>query len=408
MTAPTRITTGPRTRVDTAVRRLARTHRPVCAYVYDLAGLRDHAARVRAALPGRCRLLYAVKANDRTPILSALTGVVDGFEVASAGELQTVLEIDRTARVAFGGPGKTDAELAAAVSAGVDPLNVESVHELRRLDLIAGRQRRRQAVCLRVNLAGPLPGATVTMAGGPTQFGVDEADVPAVVGLAARLENVDLRGFHFHPVSNHLDAAAHRRLVEHELRLAQHWAADAQLALTTVDVGGGIGVDVVGQADRFDWDGFLDGLRPALRRLPSGCEVLFECGRFLVAAAGTYAAEVVDLKHNHGRWFAVVRGGTHHFRLPASWGYSHRFRVVPLDSWPYPFPRPSVGATRVTVVGQLCTPKDVLAREHPVGQLRAGDVLAFPCAGAYAWTISHHDFLSHPHPDQVWLTDDGP
>lgn len=53
---------------------------------------------------------------------------------------------------------------------------------------------------------------------------------------------------------------------------------------------------------------------------------------------------------------------------------------------------------RVTLTGQLCTPKDVLARHVPAPGLRAGDRVVFGVAGAYAWNISHHDFLMHPRP----------
>jgi diaminopimelate decarboxylase len=55
----------------------------------------------------------------------------------------------------------------------------------------------------------------------------------------------------------------------------------------------------------------------------------------------------------------------------------------------------------VTIAGQLCTPKDVLARRVRVSGLRAlrvGDLVAFGLAGAYAWNISHHGFLMHPPP----------
>jgi diaminopimelate decarboxylase len=129
--------------------------------------------------------------------------------------------------------------------------------------------------------------------------------------------------------------------------------------------------------------------------------LIFELGRFLVAEAGWYAAEVIDLKCTHGRHFAVLRGGTHHFRLPAAWGYSHPFAVLPVEQWSYPFARPEVYAQCIDVVGELCTPRDVLARQVWVERLRIGDLVVFPLAGAYGWEISHHDFLSHPHPAQL-------
>jgi diaminopimelate decarboxylase len=137
--------------------------------------------------------------------------------------------------------------------------------------------------------------------------------------------------------------------------------------------------------------------------VPPGVDLIFEPGRYLAADAGTYAAEVLDLKTTHGRTFAVLRGGTHHFRLPAAWGYSHPFTVVPVDDWPYAYPRPEVRDTEVDAVGELCTPRDVLTRGRHVQRLRAGDLLLFRRAGAYGWDISHHDFLRHDPPHFLLL-----
>jgi diaminopimelate decarboxylase len=199
-------------------------------------------------------------------------------------------------------------------------------------------------------------------------------------------------------VSNNLDAAAHARYVVEALRWSAGAAARLGLRLEYVNVGGGFGVDYTGDA-RFDLGALRAGLATA--DVPAGVTVAFEPGRYLVAAAGWYAAEVLDLKCTHGRWFAVLRGGTHHFRLPAAWGYSHPFTVLPVEEWPYPFARPEVRDAAVDVVGELCTPRDVLARDRRVGRLRAGDVLVFGNAGGYGWDISHHDFLRHQYPGMV-------
>ena len=97
----------------------------------------------------------------------------------------------------------------------------------------------------------------------------------------------------------------------------------------------------------------------------------------------------------------MVAGGTHHLRTPAAKGHDQPFAVVAVDDWALPWPRPGVRDEAVTIAGQLCTPKDVLARRVRVGRLRAlrvGDLVAFGLAGAYAWNISHHGFLMHPPP----------
>jgi len=387
-------------RVDEAVaaRLRAGGDEPVCAYVYDLDGLRAHAAAAVAELPAGCELFYAVKANAEAPILEALAGVVAGFDVGSAGELELVRAAAPEAPVVFGGPGKTDGALAAAArDGGVVAVHVESLHELRRAEHVAAGSGATLPVALRVNLAGPLPVATLALAGQPTQFGIDECDVPAALDALGRCPHLRFAGFHFHCLSNHHDAAAHAGLVARYLERAAGWAAAAGLPVGVVNAGGGIGVDYAAIERPFDWAGFCRALGPPPVRLR------FECGRYLVAPFGAYVVEVLDVKANHGRCFAVVRGGTHHFRLPASWGHSHPFTVIPVDEWRYPFARPGVRGGPVTVAGELCSPKDILARDVPVAELRAGDLVWFHHAGAYGWSISHHDFLRHPHPRRLFL-----
>ena len=128
-----------------------------------------------------------------------------------------------------------------------------------------------------------------------------------------------------------------------------------------------------------------------------------ECGRFVSATAGCYVTEVTDIKTNHGENFAILRGGSHQFRLPSSWQHDHPFSVMPMEQWNWPYTRPGIVQQDITLCGELCTPKDVLARQIKVEHLRVGDLILFEKTGAYGWHISHHDFLSHPHPDRIYF-----
>ncbi len=391
-------------RVSAALRGLSAGAEPVCAYVYDLGALRTQVEAVRAALTGRCELYYAIKANGHPAVLAALAAQVEGFEVASLGEIGKALAAG-AARLVFSGPAKTDAHIAGALAAGLELLNVESVHELNRAALIGAELGIRVPVALRVNRrAGGLPGQ-LRMAGTATQFGIDEQALPEAIEIGRALRSVVLRGFHLHAASNNLDAQAHASFVTGSVDWSVRQAARYRIDLDVIDVGGGIGVPYRGGA-AFDLTRFSAGLGAAIDRLPAGVQLIFELGRFLVAGAGWYAAEVLDLKCTQGHAFAVLRGGTHHFRLPAAWGYSHPFAVLPIEHWRYPFARPAVHAACIDVVGELGTPRDVLARDVWVQRLRVGDVVVFPLAGAYGWEISHHDFLSHAHPAQLVLDPD--
>ena len=123
------------TRVAEAIR--PAWNEPLCAYIYDLEALDRHAAGLDASLPDNCELFYAIKANSDLPILQTLAPHVQGFEVASGGELAWVRSHFPDAPIIFGGPGKLDTELAAALELGVELLHVESLGELRRLTWLA-------------------------------------------------------------------------------------------------------------------------------------------------------------------------------------------------------------------------------------------------------------------------------
>ncbi|BAL89408.1 putative diaminopimelate decarboxylase [Actinoplanes missouriensis 431] len=371
--------------VTAALRRLPA---PACAYVYDTASLVTRANRLRAALPPNTSFLYAVKANGHPGVVTALAGAADGLEVASGGELALAVAAGAR-RIVVGGPAKTDTELAAAVRAGA-LINVESAHEMRRmagLGLTAD-------ICVRVNRAGTALHGSHAMTGVPTPFGVDEAQLPGL--LADVPDGLRVIGFHLHAVSNNLDGPAHAAFLRDALDWSVRIAARHQVGLRVVNAGGGFGVDYETQAS-------MDVTALSDVSVPAGVELLLEPGRWLTADAGWYAAEVLDLKTTHGRTFAVLRGGTHHFRLPAAWGYSHPFTVLPVDDWNRTYPRPAVTDTPIDAVGELCTPRDVLTRGQHVTRLRAGDLLVFGRAGAYGWDISHHDFLRHDPPEFVIL-----
>jgi diaminopimelate decarboxylase len=268
-------------------------------------------------------------------------------------------------------------------------------------------------VLLRVNLPVPrstLSGVSLAMGGGPSPFGLDPAELDALIGELGTpaLAGLRLRGVHAHLASG-LDAAGQAETARHVVAYALELADRHGVAIEEVNLGGGMAVDYADPGARFDWAAFGRDLA-ALARAHPGLRLRVEPGRSLTAHSGWYVTEVLDVKAVHGEEFAVLRGGTHHLRTPVTKGHDQPFAVIPAERWPYPWQRPCCRGDSVTLVGQLCTPKDVFARHVPVppAGLRAGDRIAFAMAGAYAWNISHHDFLMHPppafhyldHPDQ--------
>jgi diaminopimelate decarboxylase len=375
--------------------------RPICAFLHDLDALRRHALGIARSLPPKAELFYAVKANNDPRILRTLAPYVAGFEVASSGEILRVREaIGAEARIIMGGPARTREDIELILTHGVERLHVESVHTLRLANAVATHAARVLPILLRVNLAGPVPGATLTMGGAATQFGIAQPDIPDALRLLKDCPALLFEGFHFHTVSNNRDAAGHAALCAMELELARSWANQHGLNLRIVNLGGGWGVDYGDPDWRFDIEAFVRALAP---HEGEDFGFQFECGRILTAYHAAYVCEILDIKSVHGRAFALLRGGTHHFRLPSSWAHNHPFLILPRHDWPHSWPRPEIANTRVTLAGELCTPKDVLANDVPVERARIGDLACFLMAGAYGWDISHHDFLCHAHPERIFL-----
>ncbi|WP_328507969.1 type III PLP-dependent enzyme [Streptomyces sp. NBC_00391] len=369
------------------------------AYVYDVTALREHAAQVRAALPERVELYYAAKANPEPEILAALGPYVDGYEVSSGGELAHVAKAVPGRPLAFGGPGKTPDEIRAALEQGVERFHVESEHDLRMLAELTRQAApaTRVGVLLRFNLAvadGSLAGSSLAMGGRPTPFGLDPSQAPDVLRplTDGTYPHLELLGVHAHLASG-LDAPEQLSVA----RSIVEWATGLGVPLAEVNVGGGMAVDYAHPESRFDWKTYGEGLARLTAAHPE-LTLRIEPGRALTAYCGWYATEVLDVKHSHGEEFAVVRGGTHHLRTPATKGHDQPCSVLATGEWPYPWPRPAAEGKYVSLTGQLCTPKDLLARNVHAPGLRAGDRVAFGLAGAYAWNISHHDFLMHPRP----------
>lgn len=361
-------------------------------FVYSTGLLDARVAALRAAMPPDLAIHYAVKANPFGPLLAHMAPLVDGFDIASAGELAIVSAagID-PARVSFAGPGKRDDELAAAIAAGAT-LNCESEGEADRILAIANRLGITPRVAVRVNPDFDLKGSGMKMGGGAKPFGVDAERVPM---LARRLvaAGVDWRGLHIFAGSQALGTEAIIETQAQTLALAARLAEESDVALPHCNLGGGFGIPYFPGDAPVDIAAVGTALGERLARVPGALrETRFciELGRYLVGEAGVYLTRIVDRKESHDEVFLVTDGGLHH-QLAAS----GNFGTVVRRNYP------SAIATRfdeepeevASVVGCLCTPLDRLADKGAFPRGEVGDLVAVFCAGAYGATASPAQFL---------------
>ena len=363
-------------------------------YVYDLDLIGRRVAALQAVLPRGFRVAFAVKANPALAVVAHLRRCGVGADVASGGELETVLRagFDPSA-IAMTGPGKRDEELAAAVSAGIGVLTVESPGELRRLEAVAAAAGRRQQILLRLAVSEDARLETVRLIGGVEgKFGMPLDTLLDTARAAATSKHVELLGVHAFGASNLRDAEQLASHVAQLVEIGKQVAEQAGTELRLVDAGGGLGIpyangerplDIVRLGRRLTemrarWD--AEGL--------ADMEVVLEPGRFLVGPAGAYVARVVDVKGPDSAPVAILDGGINHFVRSALVRSEHRLAVFATDA--------VRALVRTTVAGPLCTGLDVFTTDAMLPRPHVGDLVAVLDAGAYGFTESMPLFLSHP------------
>ena len=361
-------------------------------FVYSAAMIRARFTRLRAAMPQRLAIHYAIKANSYGPVLKLFEGLVDGFDIASGGELALLRAagID-PAIVSFAGPGKRDLELEAGIAAGVT-LNLESENEAARAFAIAERLGVTPRLAIRVNPTFDLKGSGMKMGGGAKQFGIDAERVPA---LAREIiaSGAEWRGLHIFAGSQALDAEAIADTQAQTLALAARLAEDSGAPLPHCNLGGGMGIPYFPGDEPVDVErvgALLEEQFAALPAVLRDTAFCIELGRYLVGESGVYLTRVLDRKISHGEVFLITDGGLHH-QLAAS----GNFGTVVRRNYPVAIASRFGAAVEeeATVVGCLCTPLDLLANKGGFPRAEVGDLVAVFCAGAYGASASPSAFL---------------
>jgi len=364
-------------------------------FAYDRGLLRQRVAQLRHALPAGIKLHYAMKANPMPAVVGWMAGLVDGIDVASAGELQVALDAGADpAEISFAGPGKRDIELRQAVAAGV-LVNVESMRELPVLAKASQELGLPARVALRVNPDFELKGSGMKMGGGPKQFGVDVEVVPQALAAMQSL-GLSFEGFHLFAGSQNLRAESICEAQHKSYALALRLAADAGVEIQFLNLGGGFGIPYFPGERPLDLapvGANLAEIQARARTEMPAARLVIELGRYMVGEAGIYVTRVVDRKVSRGQVYLVTDGGLNH-HLSASGNFGQVVR----KNYPVTIGNHAESAARevVSVVGPLCTPLDLLADRMELPAADVGDLVVVFQSGAYGASASPQAFLGHP------------
>ncbi len=347
------------------------------AYVYSRATFERHWKAFDQAFGDHPHLVcYAVKANSNIAILNLLARLGSGFDIVSEGELERVLKAGGEAsQVVFSGVGKKPAEVRRALEVGIRCFNVESIAELEMINQLAGEMGLKAPVSLRVNPdvdAQTHPYISTGLK--ENKFGISHEKALDVYRQAQQMEHIDIQGIDCHIGSQLTQIAPFVDALRRVLTLVDQ-LAEAGIELHHLDLGGGLGIRYQDETPPQP----AEQVAALLAELGDRqVEILVEPGRAIAGNAGVLLTEVLFLKHNDEKNFAIIDAAMNDLMRPALYGAWQD--IVPV------MPREG-DAKAYDLVGPVCETGDFLGKQR-VLNLKAGDVLAVKSAGAYGFTMS--------------------
>lgn len=371
---------------------------PFFAYDRDLMTAR--VKELRSALGDQIRIQYAMKANPMPAVVNHFAGLVDGIDVASAGEMAIALDSSMpSSKISFAGPGKTEDEIRRAVAAGVI-LNLESFNEMEIAAKKGDGLGLVPKVAVRVNPDFELKSSGMKMGGGAQPFGVDAESVPDMLKRMSELP-LEFVGFHIFSGSQNLSVSSLFEAQEKTVELASRLSKFAPSPVLKLNMGGGFGIPYFAGEEPLDLDAVgsnLISLLPKIREAMPKAEVVIELGRYLVGETGIYVTRVVDRKVSRGKIYLITDGGLNH-HLAASGNFGQLIR----RNYPVALGNrmEQLEVEEVNVVGCLCTPLDKLGDKVSLPKAQVGDLVVIFQSGAYGRSASPTGFLGHPPPAEL-------
>ena len=369
-------------------------------YAYDRSVIAEKVATFRSAMPAVVKLHYAIKANPMPALVDFIAPLVDGLDVASGNELNVALNSSMaSAHISFAGPGKTIKEITQAIATQTT-LNLESFTEFERVLEASEKTGITAKVAVRVNPDFELKSSGMKMAGGAQQFGIDAEQVPQLLTKIKQAE-LDYQGLHIFTGSQNLNAESIKLAHQNIFELASRLSRESELKITKLNIGGGLGIPYFSGEKPLLIDSIGESLAEHITKFEAEfgkSYVAMELGRYLVGEAGIYVAQITDIKQSRGTTFAVIDGGLHH-HLSASGNFGQVIRKNYPVAIGNKMSQPSVGP--IQIVGPLCTPLDIMANKYQLPNCEVGDLVVIFQSGAYGFTASPRDFLSHPQPIEL-------
>ena len=374
------------------------------SYIYSKKTIENSYNILKENLPDKFRIFYAQKSNPNSEILKLIASLGAGCDTASLGEMKSAIKAGFPKnKIMLTGPAKTEFEIKFAIEGGLSSINVESVQELLLVDNIALQSGKIQNILVRINPPYESGEPTRIIGGtGVSKFGIDIEQIDEFFRTLKDLENVSLKGIHIFNSSQILDAEKiynnTKNVIDTAISLSREYSFD----ISHIDLGGGFGIPYSENENALDIGKLGSKLNDLIesvkyRNFLKDVELIYEPGRYLSGKAGIYITKILYNKTSRGKNILLIDGGIHHMLRPALIGQTHP--VVNLTAL---FENRKAETEEYMIAGPLCTSFDTFGENITLPHTEQGDILAVMNAGAYGFTESMPDFLSHPPATEIF------
>ncbi len=362
-------------------------------YIYSSKTLRRHYNAFDAAFKGVPHLIcYSIKANSNIAVLKTFAEEGGGFDIVSAGELFRALKAGGSpGRIVFSGVGKRAGEIEYALKKNILMFNVESPEELKKLNSIAGRLKKRAGFAIRVNPdVDPRTHPYISTGLKENKFGIpSSAAIKEYVYAKGHLKNLNPIGIDCHIGSQITEIGPFADALGKTKRLLAKLRKEG-LDIKYLDMGGGLGItydtETPPQPSRY-------GEAVIKETAGLGVTLIFEPGRVMAGNAGILVTRVVYIKETAAKRFIIVDAAMNDLARPSLYGSYHAIKAVKETG------RPEITAD---VVGPICESGDFLAKDRLVPDVKSGDLLVVMSAGAYGFSMSSN-YNSRPRAAEVMV-----
>jgi len=342
------------------------------SYIYSEREIRNNAKAYLSSLKKPGIICFSVKALSNIHILKILANEGCGFDVVSAGELQRCFEAGISGeKIIFSGVGKSEQEIALAISSDIYSINAESVSEINRISKVAGEIGKVAPLGIRINPDISIASHEYIQTGKKDdKFGIDLRDALTVTKKVLSLPNLELKGIACHIGSQISDLDFFKKATESMLEILNETDA-LNINLSFIDMGGGGGITYIDEK-HLDPKEIIEQIEKVLHERSE--LLVLEPGRSIVGNAGALVSRIEYLKSS----FAIVDAGMNDLIRPALYKAKHKVVDVNLSS---------AKKKSLKIVGPICESGDYLSQETELNSVE-GDLIAVLGAGAYGSVMS--------------------